>query len=330
MDTAVELPDEPGTTGGPEVCNGVDDDGDGLVDDEDPDLADGLPFYEDGDGDGVGTDTIVTACALGPGLALSGGDCDDDDPEVHPGADELCDDIDQDCDGLAEDVLGASEGCAAASCLEIFDDAPDSADGAYWLALASGSTAEIWCDMTNGGWTLGFLRNTAATGSQGDFGSGEVSLDALAVGPAEASASPDGARAWHDLNDFPYDELQLAAYLSGTETYRSDAILRDHLRLAFGEDGYLLYGEPSSYVWCGGDAAYTDGGVGAVDNPDGAPGDCRGHSGLGSGWDFSDNFGANAGLTLCGSDGSNFLAANWGGSWISYGNAGGAQAIWVR
>ena len=56
----------------------------------------------------------------------------------------------------------------------------------------------------------------------------------------------------------------------------------------------------------------------------------KGHTNLGSGWDFSDSHSANAGLTLCGSDGSNFLAATWGGTWISYGTAGGAQAIWVR
>jgi MYXO-CTERM domain-containing protein len=315
----------------PETCNGEDDDCDGLVDDEDPDLVDGLPFYEDGDGDGFGaTEALVTACALRDGLALSTGDCDDADDSVFPGAPELCDDIDQDCDGEASDALGQSATCGADTCLAILDADAGAADGAYWLALPSGTAAEIWCDMAGGGWTLGFLRNSAAVGNQGDVGEGEVGLEGLGESPATASASSLGALGWHDLNTFAYDELVVAAYASGAESYRSDAIPRAQLRIDWGQDGYRLYGGDSPYVWCGGDAAYTDAGVGAVNNPAGAPPDCRGHQSLGSGWDFSTSTGANAGLTLCGSDGSNFLAAAWGGTWTTYGTVGGAQAIWVR
>lgn len=65
--------------GAPETCNGLDDDCDGLVPQDERD--------EDGDG--------VTPC---------GGDCDDDSEAVGPGHGEVCDDrIDNDCDGLADD-----------------------------------------------------------------------------------------------------------------------------------------------------------------------------------------------------------------------------------
>jgi hypothetical protein len=37
-------------------------------------------------------------------------DCDDDDPSVHPGAEEVCNDIDDNCDGLI-DELGGGEYC---------------------------------------------------------------------------------------------------------------------------------------------------------------------------------------------------------------------------
>ena len=316
----------------PEVCDGVDNDCDGLLDDDDGDLTDGLPFYTDDDGDGYGTDTLVGACATREDLALQGGDCDDDDPDINPGAVELCDDIDQDCDGAADDSLGASADCPGTTCAEILATSPGAADGAYYLTLASGEVGPVACDMTTdgGGWTLGFVRNTASTGSQGDFGAGEESVGDLGTSPAEASASSVALLGWLDLNSLDYDELAVASYYSGTETWRSESIPRGDLRIDFGEDGYLLYGGDSPYYWCGGDATYTDSGIGATDNPAGAPSDCKGHGSLGSGWDFSDSPYANAGLTLCGGDGSYFLAATWGGTWLSYGAAGGAQAIWAR
>ncbi|MFN7146168.1 MAG: fibrinogen-like YCDxxxxGGGW domain-containing protein, partial [Myxococcota bacterium] len=206
------------------------------------------------------------------------------------------------------------------------------ADGAYWLALPSGEAAPVWCDLTTdgGGWTLGFVRNTASVGNQGDFGAGHESLDALGASPAAASASSTPALGWIDLEAYPWSELRVAAYASGAETFGSRLIDRDDLRIPFGSDGYYLYGGPTGYYWCGGDASYTDGGVGAVDNPEGAPADCKGHGSLGSGWDFSESPYVNAGLTLCGADGSSWLHVSWGGTYVGYGAAGGAQALWVR
>ena len=86
----------------PELCNGIDDDCDGDVDD---DAEGGDWFYVDGDGDGWGLGAYAAQhCAEAvDGWALQRGDCNDYDPGVHPGADELCNGTDDDCDGRTDE-----------------------------------------------------------------------------------------------------------------------------------------------------------------------------------------------------------------------------------
>ncbi len=87
-----------------EVCNGFDDNCDGLADDDDPGVTAPPAWYLDIDADGYGDDAEVTfACAQPPGFAGLSGDCDDGDPNANPGQLEVCGGIDDDCDWLIDD-----------------------------------------------------------------------------------------------------------------------------------------------------------------------------------------------------------------------------------
>lgn len=102
-DSAVDCNDQdpsvfPGVS---ELCNGADDDCDGFVDEDVLQV-----FFVDADDDGFGgPQTVTVACGepQPPLTANNNFDCDDTDPDVHPGVQEVCDGIDNDCNGAADD-----------------------------------------------------------------------------------------------------------------------------------------------------------------------------------------------------------------------------------
>jgi len=93
---------------GTELCNGIDDDCDGLVDE--PGTPDGLEYPLDQDGDGYGHPVLTgVACAPTDGFAEDASDCDDGDPSRHPDAPEDCvNGVDDDCDGVVDETDDAS------------------------------------------------------------------------------------------------------------------------------------------------------------------------------------------------------------------------------
>jgi putative metal-binding protein len=76
-----------------EVCDGLDNDCDGVVDD-------GCD-----DDDDNSCDASMTIVGTPPTCTAGGGDCDDLEKVIHPGMAESCDDQDTDCDGVVD------EGC---------------------------------------------------------------------------------------------------------------------------------------------------------------------------------------------------------------------------
>ncbi len=90
-----------------EVCNRIDDDCDGAVDDADPglDTTSAATWYTDADGDTYGApDASSLACLQPDGAVSDATDCDDAVAAVNPGATEVCNGTDDDCDGAVDDA----------------------------------------------------------------------------------------------------------------------------------------------------------------------------------------------------------------------------------
>lgn len=178
-----------------ERCDGADNDCDSLVDEQ---PAQGTPtWYQDEDEDGYGDDeaTIIT-CDAPAGYVSEGGDCDTADPTTHPGANELCDGLDNDCDGAE-------------------DDPPVTGDGAWFPDLdhdgfGDEGSSEVRCSSAAGYTTTG-----------GDCDDADVT-----VNPAEVEVCNDGADNDCDggLNGCAWPaELDMTEYVKIAGAYPSGA-----------------------------------------------------------------------------------------------------------
>ena len=127
-----------------EECNGLDDDCDGTTDESFMDCdGDGLPVCidDDDDADGVLDDQDNCICAPNPGqedfdldnwgdycdpdddndLSADTEDCAPFDPQVHPGAAETCNGLDDNCNDEVDDGLGQST-CGQGNCQHTVDN----------------------------------------------------------------------------------------------------------------------------------------------------------------------------------------------------------------
>jgi hypothetical protein len=196
--------DEKVHPGATEICNLKDDNCDGQTDENAP----AVTMWPDGDGDGYYTSQTGTpkmGCGNVAGYAARGGDCDDRDATVHPGATEICNLKDDNCDGQIDErvrpICGVgwcarySRSCDPADCVpgppapETCNSFDDDCDG----ELDNGACpAGMVCSGTQcvatGGTGLG------GTGGAAGSASGRGGTASVSTGGAGGSGGASGGR----------------------------------------------------------------------------------------------------------------------------------------
>jgi hypothetical protein len=199
---------------GAEVCDGVDNDCDELVDGDDDsvDLSTGATWYMDADGDGYGVDDdTVEACEAPADYAEVGGDCDDTDADLNP-ATVWYSDLDGDGYG--------STAFSTESCTQPTDYVADNSDCDDIDANVNPAASEVCdggidndCNGTADDADAGVDTSTHATwysDSDGDgFGDADVSSESCAAPTdyvddatdcldSDATVNPDGTEVCDD------------------------------------------------------------------------------------------------------------------------------------
>ena len=83
-----------------DICDGVDNNCDGQIDED----LETLTYFIDNDNDGFGDiNNSIQSCVEVDGYVSNSDDCDDNNSEINPNATDICDEVDNNCDGQIDD-----------------------------------------------------------------------------------------------------------------------------------------------------------------------------------------------------------------------------------
>lgn len=221
-----------------ERCNGLDDDCDGLIDEDFPEAQ--ASWFPDQDGDGWGDQADERLlCGGEQGLVQQPGDCDDRRPSINPAAREPCNHRDDDCDGLVD------EGCEGRCRDGVKGGAHEACDGGDDRACPDACSAHCACPSAE----PGLLRVHMVDVGQGDA-LVVISPDGFVLlvdaGPSGACDELD----WYldsqgiDSIDYALVSHQHADHLGSMDTLLQ---LHPEVVLAFDNDGTFSTGSDLDY-----------------------------------------------------------------------------------
>ncbi len=178
------------------ITDTTDTDADGVSDcldacPDDPATAALFQFFPDADLDGSGSGDPIFACALVSGTSTNSLDCDDNNPNIHPGATEILNGLDDDCNGkIDEELVGTGNLPTDQSQLRVFPSPTSHQLWIEWLAPAGQEPSGIWIIEPTGRVVQKF--------GPGQFSRGllEVEVNGLATGVYWVKVwLPDGGEA---------------------------------------------------------------------------------------------------------------------------------------